>query len=95
MYLSLSFDNFVLSLHLLSPSDCGKPDVAMADMTYSNGTKVIGGKDANRGSWPWQILLLYKGRENCGGSIIDDKWVVTAAHCVYRREYPGSNFAIR
>jgi len=73
--------------------DCGKPEVPVADMSYSNGTRVIGGKDANRGSWPWQILLLYNNRGICGGSIIGDKWVVTAAHCVFGKE--TGNWAIR
>ncbi|OWA53554.1 hypothetical protein BV898_17977 [Hypsibius exemplaris] len=28
---------------------------------------------------PWQISMLSNGRHNCGGSIIDHQWVVTAA----------------
>lgn len=37
--------------------------------------------------FPWQISLqVYRGMEwghNCGGSIVDDTTVVTAAHCCY------------
>jgi len=78
-----------------SLQDCGKPAVPMANMMYNNGSRVIGGKDAERGSWPWQILLLYKGGQSCGGSIIGSRWVVTAAHCVHGREFPGSDYTIR
>ena len=60
---------------------CGKPTI--------QGSRVIGGKDARRGSWPWQIALRYNGRFGCGGSLITREWVVTAAHCVHRRSPSG------
>merc|ERR1719283_521469 len=44
---------------------CGQPEVQMS--------RVIDGIDAKKGSWPWQILLLYNGGPGCGGSIIDNK----------------------
>ena len=56
---------------------CGRPQVAMS--------RVIGGQDAKAHSWPWQIGLHQYGRFICGGSIINSRWIVTAAHCVHRR----------
>ncbi|KAK2893390.1 hypothetical protein Q8A73_015874 [Channa argus] len=44
-------------------------------------TKIVGGQVASRGSWPWQVSLQISGTHFCGGSLINDQWVLTAAHC--------------
>jgi len=43
-------------------------------------TKIIGGTNANIADFPWQVYYI-SGNYLCGGSIIDQNWVVTAAHC--------------
>ncbi|KAM5128444.1 coagulation factor IX isoform 1-T1 [Callospermophilus lateralis] len=45
-------------------------------------TRVVGGENAKPGQFPWQVLLNGKINAFCGGSIINEKWVVTAAHCI-------------
>ncbi|WP_083854899.1 serine protease [Burkholderia sp. KJ006] len=50
--------------------------------------KIVGGKFANPGADPWQVALIRSTKTGadrrpfCGGSLIADRWVVTAAHCV-------------
>ncbi|XP_044160558.1 uncharacterized protein LOC122945559 [Bufo gargarizans] len=44
--------------------------------------RVVGGQDAAPREWPWQAALLYENASVCGGSLISQDWVVTAAHCV-------------
>eukprot|EP00794_Sanderia_malayensis_P015870 gene15870-17469_t len=69
------------------PGSCGKPEVQQS--------RVISGIDAAKGSWPWQILMLFNGRTMCGGSIVAPNWIVTAAHCVSGRERQASYFTVR
>ena len=49
-------------------------------------SRVVNGNNAKRHAWPWQISLRRDGRHHCGGSIIDPKWVLTAAHCVEKSD---------
>lgn len=43
---------------------------------------IVGGGTANLGEWPWQVELDVGGSFSCGGSILSERWVLTAAHCV-------------
>ncbi|XP_012881416.1 PREDICTED: coagulation factor IX [Dipodomys ordii] len=49
---------------------------------FNDFSRVVGGADAKPGQFPWQVLLNGKIPAFCGGSIINEKWVVTAAHCI-------------
>ncbi|XP_059181054.1 testisin-like [Centropristis striata] len=51
-------------------------------------TKIVGGENATAGSWPWQVsvhlnISQFVGHI-CGGTLISDEWVLTAAHCIVR-----------
>ncbi|XP_050990809.1 trypsin domain-containing protein [Labeo rohita] len=52
---------------------------------FSSGDKIIGGYECSPHSQPWQVYLN-DGRISCGGSLINKKWVVSAAHCTFSRD---------
>jgi len=57
---------------------CGKRPLITAD----EEDKIVGGTEAKPGDWAWSCSMLYNARHICGGSLINEQWVITAAHCV-------------
>ncbi|SPP80582.1 phenoloxidase-activating factor 3 [Drosophila guanche] len=50
--------------------------------------KVSGGRNSKPGEFPWVALLKYEtsGRQFlCGGSLISDRFILTAAHCIVQQ----------
>ena len=45
-------------------------------------SEIIAGYDTAITSHPWQVSLQRYGSHYCGGSLLSDRWVITAAHCV-------------
>ena len=46
----------------------------------NENNKITGGTTAPISDFPWQVYLI-SGNSACGGSIISDTWILTAAHC--------------
>ncbi|XP_055970158.1 coagulation factor XI isoform X1 [Sorex fumeus] len=54
--------------------------------------RIVGGTASVSGEWPWQITLHITSptqRHLCGGSIIGNQWILTAAHCLNEVESPN------
>lgn len=66
--------------HVFKRIECGK--------VYARKSKIVGGEDVKFGEVPWQAAVVkrqyFNQKISCGGALINRKWVVTAAHCVYK-----------
>ncbi|CAH1393694.1 unnamed protein product [Nezara viridula] len=49
---------------------------------YQDQERIVGGQNADLNEWPWIAALFNSGRQFCGGSLIDNIHILTAAHCV-------------
>ena len=63
---------------------CGKRPSSLA--------RIVGGNNAEL--WPWQVEILKldpsgsRYEHKCGGTLIDEQWVLTTAGCVFEDPYP-------
>ncbi|CAG2106535.1 unnamed protein product [Medioppia subpectinata] len=67
-------------------SGCGKQQIIRT-------SKVVGGNDSYDGEFPWAVSIRRNGNHHCGGVIIGQRWILTAAHCV--QSQLNSNFVVR
>ncbi|HEX2919576.1 MAG TPA: trypsin-like serine protease [Bacteroidales bacterium] len=94
-FLQVSFNTFLEEVNLLRLYVAEEPVVLVNSgigagdhfLPFVTGvrqqvTKITGGTDALISDYPWQVYII-AGSKACGGSIISDRWILTAAHCVY------------
>ncbi|XP_035025933.2 vitamin K-dependent protein C [Hippoglossus stenolepis] len=68
------------------PSSCGQLLIGRSSYTKPMDGLLpwmVGGEVGKKGESPWQVLLMNaRGDFHCGGVLIDQSWVLTAAHCL-------------
>ena len=70
----------------LNSTNQSSNECSQFDSSISNGglSRIISGEESTFGKIPWQAQI-----DDCGAVIINARQVVTAAHCVYRRNMIG------
>ncbi|XP_050812905.1 serine protease 27-like [Gopherus flavomarginatus] len=56
--------------------------------------RIFNGQDAKVGAWPWQVSVQRYGSHICGGSLISESWVVSAAHC-FAQSVASSSYRVQ
>nr|QHB21594.1 venom S1 protease with CUB domain 2 [Platymeris rhadamanthus] len=60
--------------------------------TAKSPARIVNGQEVADGQYPWMASLNYMGYHICGGSIITQYHILTAAHCTEKRE--AHNFKV-
>ncbi|XP_046866584.1 transmembrane protease serine 9 [Drosophila willistoni] len=61
------------------PLQCGNKNPVSPDQE-----RIVGGTNASPYEFPWIAVLFKSGKQFCGGSLITNNHILTAAHCVAR-----------
>uniref|UniRef100_A0A8C9L3Y7 Serine protease 55 n=2 Tax=Panthera tigris TaxID=9694 RepID=A0A8C9L3Y7_PANTA len=70
---------------------CGKRPIFEEGTQYS---RIIGGMEAEVGEFPWQVSIQARNEHFCGGAIINEWWIVTAAHCLFYEELSPMDLSV-
>lgn len=76
-----------LAVSLSLMSACGTQEANVGSLAEEElgetSAKIVGGTDANIANFPYQVALMDTSFfQFCGGTILNESWVITANHCV-------------
>lgn len=71
-------------------SECGK---TFRQPNFNSALRIVNGFEAIPHSLPWAVSLEYNGVHDCGGVIIDQWHILTAAHCLDYSDDLGNYYA--
>lgn len=85
-------NSLIFSIFFLASNALGKAINAQSEIELENRpiVSIIGGEEANKKQFTYQVALYINfegGRSSfCSGTIISQKDILTAAHCVHSKE---------
>ncbi|CAH0546791.1 unnamed protein product [Brassicogethes aeneus] len=57
-------------------------DIACGKQKSRRIGKIVGGQDATKGEFPWLVSITRRGGHFCGGTVINNRFIMTAGHCL-------------
>ena len=80
---------------IISHSFLEQPKCGVAPLRkYGDKGRVIGGESAKKSYYPWQVALEHYGKFICGGTLISEQHVMTAAHCFNYRDSDPDGYLV-
>lgn len=67
---------------MIGACGCAPPTAEVRPLGEHADERIVGGDRIDIVEAPWQVSVQIAGGHRCGGSIVADDWVLTAAHCV-------------
>jgi len=80
-----------------STSPSGNNGYPACGVRGNKESRIVNGQQAEKNEFPWQVSIRVgdryqsAGSNFCGGSILNKRWILTAAHCVV---YPSSHIGV-
>ena len=74
------------SWSLIIPAYLDLPPLPGCGHKTKGHSRIVGGENARQGDWPWQASFHWMNRHWCGGTLINEEWVMSAAHCFHNKD---------
>lgn len=83
-----------LSSRLCSETHCGEP-IGYGSPVGTRKDRIVGGYDLGFYKYPWYVALISDKIIGCGGSLINSRTVLTAAHCFNSKTKLENQYVIK
>ena len=72
----------ILGCVFAGEKDCGQSSYPDAGTDPTKSSFIVGGWETRENEFPYQVSLVWFGSHFCGGSVVNPRQIITAAHCV-------------
>ncbi|XP_065165207.1 uncharacterized protein [Atheta coriaria] len=83
---SLTFENTTCEAKEVVVVKCDSLECGVRPQLGKKNARIVGGGNAGLGAWPWQAALYKEGEFQCGGTLISERWILSAGHCFYHSQ---------